>query len=80
MMSCPTCTTPIGSSEKINFSRKVRAKLINLNITLLLYSLQAWHKGCFRCKVCNSQLNAENAKMRDDENHSLYCVRYVGKF
>jgi hypothetical protein len=36
---------------------------------------QTWHKACFRCKTCNVQLTSDNAKMRDDENHTLYCTR-----
>ncbi|CAF3389791.1 unnamed protein product [Rotaria sp. Silwood1] len=61
---CPTCSNALGLSEKINFSRQVSNRI------------KAWHKACFRCKTCNIQLNSDNAKMRDGDNHTLYCIRH----
>ncbi|CAF1255452.1 unnamed protein product [Rotaria magnacalcarata] len=40
------------------------------------FAHKIWHKACFRCKTCYTQLNVDTVKMRDDENHTLYCVRH----
>jgi hypothetical protein len=41
----------------------------------MFYNAKEWHKGCFKCKTCNSQLSLNTYKDWDKE---IYCNNCVG--
>ena len=55
---------------KFNFLIKKRMSILNL-----CYIKKEWHKGCFKCKTCNTQLNLNTYK---DCEKEIYCKGCFG--